>query len=247
MSIMHFGIKIHDKPSNHINKELYLSAKPEGMYRWTKEHYKRQIPKAELNFDLNMAYFNSLDTVSFDEYLKKQCKKYKFIECFDLKELESVSGVYMLVLDQYKQVYIGISDTNIKRRIISHWNGKKSLERLIFGDICNSILSIDSFGALDTSRIFYIKTHSTYKTEDQIIKSFESMYLLNRTAGGIGSIDTYTDDSQAATLAIIANKKKRDLTSFLDVERLKNIVTESSFRYYLDKYPQLLKKINKGD
>lgn len=242
MSILHFGIKIHDKPSNHINKELYLSAKPEGINGWTEEHYKTQKLKADLNFDLNMLYFNSLDENSFNEYVKKQCQKYKFIECYDLKDLEAIIGVYMLVLDHYKQVYIGISDSNIKRRIINHWNGKKSLERLIFGDVCNSILSIDSFGALDTTRIFYIKTFLTYSTEEKIVKSFNSRYLLNRTAGGIGSIDTYTGDSQTASMAVVANKNNRDLTTFLAPEKLKAILSDSSFSYYVNKYPQLLKK-----
>lgn len=242
MSIMHFGIKIHDKPSNHINKELYLSAKPEGMHGWTEESYKAQIPKADLNFDLNMAYFNSLDYEEFNKHLEKQCEKYKFIECFNLNEIKRTTGIYILVLDQYKQVYIGISDSNMKNRIMSHWNKKKSLERLIFGDICNSILSIDSFGALDTTRIFYKKTYSTYSTEEKVTKSFGSKYALNRTSGGIGSTDTYTDNQQTAIMAVMANRKKRDLTVFLDIERLKSVVSENSFNYYTDKYPQLLKK-----
>lgn len=73
MGIEHLGVNIQEKESNYINKEIYLSAKPEGM----------------------------------------------------------------MVLDYYKQVYIGISN-NIKKRIMSHWNGKKSLERLIFENIFES-------------------------------------------------------------------------------------------------------------
>ena len=172
----------------------------------------------------------------------QQCKKHKFIECFDLSSLDCVTGVYMLVLDKYKQVYIGISD-NIKRRIINHWNGKKSLERLIFGDVCNSILPVDSFGALDTTRIFYIKTYSTYRTEEKIIRLFDSRYMLNRTAGGIGSTETNTDGEMIAKLSVIANKKRRNLIDFLDVRRLQAVVSEGDFKYYLKKYPELLLKL----
>ena len=43
MIITHLGINIKDKPSNHINKELYLSAKPEGLPGWTEDHYAKQI------------------------------------------------------------------------------------------------------------------------------------------------------------------------------------------------------------
>lgn len=241
MKISHFGIMIQDKPTNHINKALYLSAKPEGMPGWTENHYIKQISMADLNYDLNMSYFNSLNFDEFDLCLLQQCQKFKFVECKDLTELDNKTGVYMLVLDDYKQVYIGISD-NIKRRIISHWNKRKSLERLIFGDICNSILSIDSFGALDTTRVFYIETPSTYKTEEKIVKNFPSGYMLNRTAGGIGSYETNTDGESMAKLTVLANRKTRNLIDFLDIKRLKSIVPESDFKYYLKRYPKLLKK-----
>ena len=241
MSILHFGIKIQEKPSNHINKELYLSAKPEGMRGWTEEHYVKQRVKADLNFDLNMAYFETLDFNEFNAYLLQQCKKHKFIECQDLNALDNMTGVYMLVLDEYRQVYIGVSD-NIKRRIMSHWNGRKSLERLIFGDICNSVLSIDSFGALDTTRIFYIEMRLIYKAEEKIVRLFDSRYMLNRTAGGIGSTETNTDGELLAKLSVVANQKRRNLIDFLDVRRLQSAVSENDFKYYLRRYPELSRK-----
>ena len=242
MGILHFGIKIQEKPSNHINKELYLSAKPEGMRGWTDEHYAKQRLKADLNFDLNMAYFKTLDLNEFNGYLLQQCKKHKFVECSDLNALDNMTGVYMLVLDNYRQVYIGVSD-NIKRRIMSHWNGRKSLERLIFGDVCSSILSIDSFGALDTTRIFFIETHSMYKTEEKIVRLFDSRYMLNRTAGGIGSAETDTDGEMIAKLSVVANKKRRNLIDFLDIMRLRVAVSENDFKYYLKSYPELSRKL----
>ena len=239
MLLNHFGIRIKDKPSNHINKELYLTAKPEGLPNWTEAHYAQQLIKAEFNYDLNMAYFDSLDYDKFDEYTKKQIKKYKFVECLDLNELKGAEGVYMLVLDNYKQVYIGQSQ-DIKRRILNHWNGRKSLERLIFGDICSSILSIDSFGVLDTTRIFYIKTWSKYEKEEKIVASFNAKYLLNRTAGGIGGADSYIYDVRSAMVAVVANQKKRNFLDYVDVNKLKEIVGEKSFNnYYLTKYPEL--------
>lgn len=241
MSIVHFGINIKEKESNHINKNTYLSAKPEGMQGWTDKHYAKQIVKADINYDANMAYFNSLDYDEFLNYLEKQCKKFKFIECFDLKELACVEGIYMMVLDNYKQVYIGISQ-DIKKRIQQHWSKKKSLERLIFGDICNSVLSIDSFGALDTTRIFYIKTSSLYSYEEKIVNKFDSRYTLNRTSGGIGSSETHTDTENSALLAVMANQRKKLLTPFIDINKLKSIVPED-FDYYLKRYPELKEKI----
>ena len=239
MYINHFEIKIKDKPTNNINKETYLSAKPEGMRGWKEEHYPLQRMKAEINFDANILYFSSLNNDEFTKYINQKLKRFKFNECFNLNELNFVEGIYMLVLDKYNQVYIGQS-TNIKKRIISHWNSKKSLERLIFGDICNSILSIDSFGALDTTRIFYVKTFSCFTLEEKILESFDNRYTLNRTSGGIGSVDTYTDNKKSAELAILANRKKRDLLPFIDIYKLKSTLSESEFEWYTKKYPQLL-------
>ena len=112
------------------------------------------------NFDLNMKYFESLDYNDFDKKLKLFVKKNRFIEANNLDDLV-VSGIYILVLDKYKQIYIGMSD-NIRKRILNHWSRKKDFDRLIFGKVEKSILSIDSFGALDTTRIFYKKVNSFF-------------------------------------------------------------------------------------
>lgn len=245
MYIDHFGIRIKEKPTNNINKEIYLSAKPEGLRGWKEEHYPLQRMRAEINFDANILYFSSLDKNDFLSYIEKCVKKFKFKECTNLNDLNYIEGIYMLVLDKYKQIYIGQS-TNIKNRIISHWNGQKSLERLIFGDICNSKLSIDSFGALDITRIFYIKTASCFTLEEKILGKLDNRYTLNRTAGGIGSVDTYTDNKKSAELAILANRKDRDLIPFINISKLKNTVSENDFKWYIKKYPQLLDSVQKG-
>ena len=59
--ISHLGVMIQEKTTNHINKELYLLAKPEGMSGWKEEHYAMQRIKAGINFDANMEYFKKLD------------------------------------------------------------------------------------------------------------------------------------------------------------------------------------------
>lgn len=241
MYITHFGVKIKEKESNHISKAVYLAAKPEGMEHWEEEDYTNQRKRADINYDLNMEYFKSLDERDFSNYILKQCKKYKMTECINLNEVAGVAGIYMLVLDKYKQVYIGLSD-DIKKRVMQHWRNQKSLERLIFGDICNSVISIDSFGAFDTTRIFYIKTYSQYTLEERILKSFDTRYTLNRTAGGIGSVDTYTGDQASAVLAVSANRRGKNLIQFVDIDRLKETVSEKSFEYYLERYPELIHK-----
>ncbi len=172
---------------------------------WVEKHYKDCMK----NFDLNMKYFESLDYNNFDKKLKLFVKKNRFIEANNLDDLV-VSGIYILVLDKYKQVYIGMSG-NIRKRILNHWSKKKDFSRLIFGKVEESILSIDSFGALDTTRIFYKKVNSCFNIcsleEEKYVKTFDNKYLLNRVGGGINA----EDDEKLRNLELILSRKTREL------------------------------------
>ena len=171
---------------------------------WVEKHYKDCMK----NFDLNMKYFKSLNFKDFDKILQSFVKKNKFIEVDNLDNL-IVSGIYILVLDKYKQVYIGTSD-NIRKRILQHWSKNKEFDRLIYGRVEESILSIDSFGALDTTRIFYKKVNSYWdkcSLEEKYIKNFEKKYLLNRVSGGIN----LEDNTVLRNLKLIDSRKTRKL------------------------------------
>ena len=222
MNILHLGILIKDKETNYISKEVYLAAKPEGMSWWTEEADILLRNRASLNYVMNMRYIETLDRDEFNRHFHEQCEKFNLMECKDLKQIANLEGLYIMVLDKYKQVYIGIS-SDMKKRIMQHWNKKKSLERLVFGDICNSVLSIDSFGALDTTRVFYIATSSVYQMEENVVNSFDSRFILNRTGGGIGSEETGTSE---VAIAVMANKRNRDLKPFASVVELEKIESE---------------------
>ncbi len=215
----HFELNIKDKASNHINKEYCVGLKPNKRLDWDEDMCVRQRARVALNYDLNMRYFASLDLDAFNKHLEQQCAKFKLMECKNLNDLAGIEGVYVLVLDSYKQVYIGQS-SDIKQRITSHWNGKKSLDRMIYGRVFDSILSIDSFGALDTTRIFYLETYNTYLYEEKMVASFSSLYLLNRTAGGIGCIETNSETKELALLSVASNQKTRSLVEFVNQEEL---------------------------
>lgn len=147
---------------------------------WVENHYCNCM----YNFDLNMKFFSSLNHDDFNKYLLSFVKKNRFKEIDDLKTVLDIEGVYILVLDEYKQVYIGVS-SNIKRRILQHWSGKKEFDRLIYGGKDKSILSIDSFGALDTTRIFY-KPCGWYekdKAEEKYTSSFKKNIFFKSCIG----------------------------------------------------------------
>ena len=157
---------------------------------------------------MNIQYFSKLKHNEFDKYLKSFVAKNKFKEIFDLNEVNNVEGIYILVLDEYKQVYIGISN-NIKKRILQHWSDKKDFDRLLFGDKEKSILSIDSFGALDTTRIFYKEFSyfdDIYSAEHSVVAKFKDKYKLNRVDGGLNS----ERDSTIRNLELRGSMKKRE-------------------------------------
>lgn len=215
--IKHFNLDIFEKDTNKINKENYMKL---NFKNKDEEFILEQTKRIKYNFNLNMKYFNSLDKKEFNNYLSEFVKKNNLIEISNLKEYIGVSGLYIMVLDEYKQVYIGLTENGIKERIKQHWNAKKEPERLIFGQAFNSVLSVDSFGPLDTTRIFVKTEGNLYALENQIVDEFDKRYLLNRTMGGVGSELTYTDDAKRALVAIAGNAKKRDFSPFIDEKEL---------------------------
>jgi len=215
--IKHFNLDIFEKDSNKLSEQNYMNL---NFKNHDNEFIEEQTKRIKYNFNLNMKYFESLNKKEFCEYLEQFVKDNHFIEINDLKDYIGISGIYIMVLDEYKQVYIGITDNGIKERIKQHWNAKKEPERLIFGQAFNSVLSIDSFGALDTTRIFVKTDGNLFAIENQIVDDFDKRFLLNRTMGGIGSAYTYTDDEKTALVAIAGNAKRRDFSPFIDEKEL---------------------------
>lgn len=215
--IKHFNLDIFEKDTNKLTRDNYLNLKFKNR---DNEFIDEQTKRIKYNFELNMKYFNALDSETFNEYVLKFMEKNKFVEVKDLKEYIGISGIYIMVLDEYKQVYIGLTTNGIKERIKQHWNAKKEPERLIFGQAFNSVLSIDSFGPLDTTRIFVKTEGDLYTIENKIVDEFDKKYLLNRTMGGIGDVATYTTDAKSALVAIAGNAKRRDFSPFIDEKEL---------------------------
>lgn len=223
--IKHFGIWF-DKCNNlNINRETYAAIDKKAHFKFLKEFYKN-LPELRSryfedenctiysdfwcekhredcleNFDLNMKFYNSLDYKKFDKALSALIKKRKkFKQIYDINDCENIEGIYILVLDEYKQIYIGQSK-NIKKRILQHWRKKKEFDKLIDGRIETSILSIDAFGCLDTTRIFILETNtwSLDREEEFLINSVNKKYLANRTAGGIRGGDSFAQLQMMAT------------------------------------------------
>ena len=205
MSMIHFNTELRTKPDGfRLTRENYID-----MTRVSKDGVKHTAIKCEKmaenaleNFDLNMQYFKALDKEEFNIALDSFLSRHpKFKEVLDLNEYKGVPGYYIIVLDEYCQVYIGTAE-DIKRRIMAHWSKNMPLDRLVFGHVDRSVLSIDSFRALDTTRIFAYGTEQLYSKEDDFINDFPDKYFINRTRGGL---------MQFGLIEAIANKKGRNL------------------------------------
>ncbi|MBR5405911.1 MAG: hypothetical protein IK107_06410 [Oscillospiraceae bacterium] len=178
-----------DVPIEFFDNKIDSTLEP---YR-TDEVVQRLINNALQNYDLNMRYFASLKQEDFDAAIcrfQTDYPDFSFID--DLRPYNDTAGAYVMILDQYKQLYMGITFSSLKKRIQTHWQKRHPLDRLIFGRIDNSILSINSFGALDTTRIMVAPVPSADADttlppiEESITKTkYLKKFLLNRVEGGL--------------------------------------------------------------
>ncbi|WP_243073806.1 DUF2510 domain-containing protein [Microbacterium sp. SS28] len=136
------------------------------------------------NFDLNMAFFAQISHEEFERALAAMLSENPSVEeVEDLWSLDGAQGVYVMVLDQYRQAYIGTA-FNMRERIRQHWRGTKQFDRLVWGTEEESVMSIDSFRALDTNRIFAVETTDHFHVENALERGFLGDFLLNRIHGG---------------------------------------------------------------
>jgi hypothetical protein len=97
--------------------------------------------------------------------------------------MDGKGGVYILVLDGYRQAYVGQA-LDIRARFNSHWSGTKEFDRLLWGHKHESVISVDAFRALDTTRVFAARTTNGYRLEERLVDTIPPDYLLNRIRGG---------------------------------------------------------------
>lgn len=211
MSIVHFGANLRgdDLDKHRLTRDNYIYYNSEGnltFYYWspqqvdsmTEEQLADKIEQRLNNFDLNMAFYSSLDSETFNAELDLILDTYPdFQKVINISEYKGKSGVYILVLDKYKQMYIG-KGKDIYTRIRQHWVTKVHFDRLIFGSEYSSRLSIDSFRALDTSRIYVAASNDggeeLYELEHYIHSIVDDKYLANRVAGGRPEMSTMPAD-----------------------------------------------------
>ena len=163
---------------------------------YNEEFIKRNKEAILKNLNLNLKFYNKLDSEEFNKNFDKVLKLKKnngLKKVTDLKEYIGKKGIYIMVLDKYKQIYIGQSKRDVVERIINHWKRKVEFENLLIGKVNESKLSIDTFGMLDTTRIYiedidplyYNNSEKIDKREEYLINSIPEQYLINKVGGGL--------------------------------------------------------------
>lgn len=187
--VKHFGLTFKSSSKNlHICRETYARVDTKSSFRpgttysdeWCKRHYELCMQ----NFDLNMKYFNALSHNEFNSAIDSFMQHFPQFHFIDnLHKYKNKSGYYMMILDDFCQAYIGTSK-DIYQRIYQHWSENFPFDRLIFDKVSTSKLSINSFKALDTTRILIALSSDIYVDENTFIESFPVKFLLNRISGG---------------------------------------------------------------
>lgn len=166
-----------EKYSINIWPPSYKYCMENGKLRLSDEFCKKYQEACLMVYDANMNFFKKLDRKDFEENIDNILNKdtgYNAVT--NLNDYKEKSGIYVMILDEYKQIYVGQSK-DIRRRILTHWKKEPRFDRLIFPSISKSNISIDSFGVLDTTRIYVkektMKTrYSLDKEEEKIVKKF---------------------------------------------------------------------------
>lgn len=192
---MHFGIAtrlpLRDLRLSKRNL-IYKTARGRYLFKdaWLRrdrrlwaEHRRRCL----LNYDLSMAYFRRLSHDDFDATLTSVLTQFPQLQSVeDLGTLEGVRGVYLMILDRHCQMYAGKAEGKhgMKHRILRHWRNAMPFDRLLSGEPEESILPIDAFRMLDTTRIYACESADPGTLERELIEAIPLCFSLNRTKGG---------------------------------------------------------------
>lgn len=117
------------------------------------QEYIRDIDKYVKNVEINISTFEKLNKTAFNNEINRITTKYHFKEVDDISSFNKC--LYLVVLDEYKQFYVGKSESNLKGRMRKHWTAKIIPSRHLWtGDFESSRIKFDDFKMFDTTRIF---------------------------------------------------------------------------------------------
>lgn len=183
----HFGVKTTSIGGFKLSEESFINS----FLNFEIKEYSKQKANNCIEWDFNFSYelihdfwyIDRLRTLrqnssegfnaALDHFLNKSKQFYPLTNLNDVKE---VSGIYLLVLDEYNICYLGQAD-DIRKRIMRHWSRNDYFTGT----------GIDMFKAKDTTRIYVAPVDRKRKInslEHKSIKTIPPRYTLNILAGG---------------------------------------------------------------
>ena len=115
-NVKHFGIWINNKRKYlKINRDEHAEIDNKN-HSLSDEYCIKQQERCLINYDLNMRFFSKIKYEDFEKVIKKLKKKFKkLVETTDLSIYGKKEGIYILILDDYKQMYVG-QTSDIKKK-----------------------------------------------------------------------------------------------------------------------------------
>ncbi len=180
----HFGEKFNEeKTPKHINKNNFANNDPNGKYTKYMTDFAKE--NAYKNYDMCMEYYGILDKDEFNNSLKDILDMYPLDGINDLKKLKGKRGIYILVLEEYKQIYIGQSSRDLRERILRHFKKFLTLGEVPY--VKYDTLPIDAFKPMDITKIFCMYSSNQRELDDMEIKYINkcpNRFLANKMLGG---------------------------------------------------------------
>ena len=121
--------------------------------KWYEDFLKGHKEKYLYNIKKNLDMFATLDKGAFNEEINRVVNKYHFREVQDMSSYKNC--LYLAVLDDYNQFYVGKCVGGLKNRMRKHWVAKVIPNRQLWiGSDDFSRAKYDNFQMFDTTRIF---------------------------------------------------------------------------------------------
>lgn len=175
------GVKLHHKVGGLMMTSSNYAHEPKEAYvcplTGVVLSEEEQIGFIQGHFDANMRYYNNLDADDFASFVSTYTEETGFTQVKDLNSLLNNCGYYLLVLDNYKQLYVGASG-DIKKRITQHWSRVIPSAQMISHALSIHYLPVDSFRALDTTRV-YVLGLAEGRSEESLYSRIPVRYLSN--------------------------------------------------------------------
>ena len=215
----------------------------EMIYKKYKDCFMDNSEKFINNLRINLHFFKSLDEIGFKKEVERVSLKYHFKQIDDMSSYKNC--LYMAVLDEYKQIYVGKCVNGLKNRMRKHWNAKIIPNRQIWsGGFEYSRIKYDNFKLFDTTRLYVCNDIESIIIENQ--NEANDMRLEHDNTFGYNYYECMSDLDKAERIVINNMKCAFSLSDRVALTTY-DYYEELSKKYELSKENLLIKHYIKLD